>query len=397
LAVKGDRVLVAMSGGVDSSVAALLLVRAGYEVIGVTMNIWPEADDPDTAADYGGCCSLAAVNDARQACARLGIPHYVVNFRQKFEEAVIADFCAAYAAGLTPNPCIVCNRVLKWEHLLHKALELEARFLATGHYARVARGDGGRYELRKASYLAKDQSYALYQLTQYQLAHTLLPIGEHAKTEVRRLAGEAGIAASTRPESQEICFVLSGSYRDFLRARSPRGPGFEEGPIMDTAGNVLGRHEGIANFTVGQRKGLGLAAGRPLYVVEIRPGDRAVVAGSYAELSHEGLCASGCNWVSIEPPTAAIRAEVKIRYAADPVPCTIVPEAQDDVIVAFDTPQRAVTPGQAAVFYAGDLLLGGGTIVRSSGPAARASGLPLRAPAARNGRATTTPPGPALL
>ncbi|MDP2871217.1 MAG: tRNA 2-thiouridine(34) synthase MnmA [Bacillota bacterium] len=361
-----SRVVVAMSGGVDSSVAALLCERAGHEVIGVTMNVWPETD-AEIAAQYGGCCSLAAVDDARQACARLGIPHYVLNFRRKFEESVIADFCAAYASGRTPNPCVVCNRVVKFEHLLRKALELEADFLVTGHYARLSRDGSGRYELRKARYLPKDQSYALYPLTQYQLAHTLLPIGEYTKAEVRRLAAEAGFAASTKPESQEICFVLSGSYRDFLRARQPIG--FEEGPIVDSAGNTIGRHDGIANFTIGQRRGLGLSSSEALYVVDIRPEERAVVVGPLDELAREGLQASECNWVSIEPPEAAIRAEVKIRYSADPVPCVVTPAGEGAASVMFDRPQRAVTPGQAAVFYDGDMLLGGGTITRSRAPA----------------------------
>lgn len=360
------RVVVAMSGGVDSSVAALLCARAGHEVIGITMNVWPETDE-ETAAQYGGCCSLAAVEDARQACSTLGVPHYVVNFRQKFEESVIADFCAAYGAGRTPNPCVVCNKVVKFEHLLRKALELEARYLVTGHYARVSQGASGRHELRKAGYLPKDQSYALYPLTQFQLAHALFPIGEFAKDEVRRMAAGAGLASSEKPESQEICFVLSGSYRDFLRERQPAG--FEEGLVVDTSGRVLGRHDGIANFTVGQRKGIGIAGGRPLYVVDIRPEERVVVVGPINELSREGFWASGCNWVSVEPPTATIQCAVKIRYGAEPVSCTVTTEGDARVSVSFETPQRAVTPGQAAVFYDGDLLLGGGTITRSRGTA----------------------------
>jgi tRNA-specific 2-thiouridylase len=355
------RVVVAMSGGVDSSVAALLCARAGHEVIGITMNVWPETD-AETAARYGGCCSLAAVEDARRACARLGVPHYVVNFRAKFEESVIADFCAAYGAGRTPNPCIVCNRVVKFEYLLRKTMELEARYLVTGHYARLSQEASGRYQLRKASYLPKDQSYALYPLTQFQLAHALFPVGEYSKPVVRAMAAEAGLAASGKPESQEICFVLSGSYRDFLREREPQG--FAEGPVVDSDGRVLGRHEGIANYTVGQRKGLGIASDRPMYVVDIRPEDRAVIVGPVEQLFRSGLTALDCNWVSIEAPDAAVRCEVKIRYGADPVACTVIPADDGRVSVEFDAPQRAVTPGQAAVFYDGDLLLGGGTITR---------------------------------
>jgi len=358
------RVLVAMSGGVDSSVAALLCVKAGHEAIGVTMDLWPAADE-ETAGRHEGCCSLAAVQDARRACALLGIPHYVVNFRERFKQTVIADFCAAYARGLTPNPCVVCNRVIKFEHLLHKALELEAEYLVTGHYARISRNAAGRYELRKASYLDKDQSYALYGLTQMQLAHTLFPLGAYPKAEVRRMAEAAGLPAAARPESQDVCFVMSGSYREFLEAQGAGG--LEPGPIVDSRGNLLGHHDGIANYTVGQRKGLGITAPEPMYVLEIRAEERSVVVGPEGELTADALVAEDCNWVSIEPPEQPLRAEVKIRYGAPPVACTVVPGAADGTArVSFDEPQRAVTPGQAAVWYNGDLVLGGGTIITAS-------------------------------
>lgn len=357
-----SRVLVAMSGGVDSSVAALLCLEAGYEVIGATMQIWPQAP-AEVEESYGGCCSLAAVYDARRVCDKLGVPHYVFNLRQEFEDSVIADFCAEYERGRTPNPCIVCNRVVKFEHLLERAIALEADFLATGHYARVEQNEAARWLLKRALYPEKDQSYALYALTQQQLSRTLFPVGSLSKQEVRNIAKRAGLEVSSKPESQDICFVVSGRYTDFLRERCAGA--FKRGPLVDVEGRVLGYHNGIANFTVGQRKGLGISAGKPLYVLEIRPEDSTVVVGTREQSFASGLLASRCNWIAIEGLKEPIRATVKIRYKADAVPCRVIPENGHSVLAYFDEPQRAVTPGQAAVFYDGEVVIGGGTIERA--------------------------------
>jgi tRNA-specific 2-thiouridylase len=354
------RTVVAMSGGVDSSVAALLCVRAGHEVIGMTMQIWPDAS-PDALEREGGCCSLGAVEDARRVCSALGIPHYVTNLKQAFEDEVIDEFIREYALGRTPNPCITCNKAVKFGHLLRRARELEADYLATGHYARVGRSETGRCLLMKAPDESKDQSYALYSLDQAQLAHALFPVGSFAKHEVRRLAREARLPTFARPESQDICFITSGDYRDFLRHRRPEA--FRPGPIEDVTGRVVGSHAGIAHFTVGQRRGLGIASGRPMYILDIRPGTNTIVVGPWEESLHDGFFAGDCNWIEFDRPVGPFRADTKIRYRSSPAPALITPhQAGDRVEVRFDRPQRAVTPGQAAVFYHGDIVAGGGTI-----------------------------------
>ncbi|MGE5559859.1 MAG: tRNA 2-thiouridine(34) synthase MnmA [Chloroflexota bacterium] len=359
--MKKKRVVAAMSGGVDSSVAAALLLRSGYDVIGMTMQIW-SANAP--ADDYGGCCSLAAVGDARRVCDVLGIPYYVVNLRDQFADKVIAYFVDEYRRGRTPNPCIACNRYLKWEALLQRALELEADYVATGHYARIGEGADGRRLLLRGLDRSKDQSYALYNLTQEQLQRTLLPLGGLTKTEVRRIAAEIGLAVADKPDSQEICFVHDNDYRRYLRDEA--GLGEQPGPIIDTAGKRIGTHRGIAFYTVGQRRGLGIAAPEPLYVVELDPDRNAVIVGARSELDAAGLVASQLNWVAGRAPSWPCRATVKIRYNADDVACTISPDAAaaDSVTVRFAAPQRAVAPGQAAVFYDGEVVLGGGVIDR---------------------------------
>lgn len=358
------RVVIAMSGGVDSSVAAALLVQQGYEVIGITLNVWPKLLPDEATEREDACCSLSAVEDARRIADRLNIPHYVLNFREVFAEKVIANFVAEYKRGRTPNPCIRCNEFIKFDALLSRALALEAEFVATGHYIRLARDEArDRFILNRAADRSKDQSYVLYVLRQDQLAHSLFPLGGMAKSDTRRLAKELALPVANKPDSQEICFVQDNDYGGFLRSYDPGLA--TPGPILDAGGNLLGTHKGIIHYTVGQRKGLGLAAGRPLYVVALDAARNAVVVGAEEQLYARGLVAEGVNWVSVEWPTEPIRAAVKIRYRAREVPATLHALEGDRVRVRFDEPQKAVTPGQAVVFYDGDLLLGGGSIVAS--------------------------------
>ncbi len=364
---RGERVVVAMSGGVDSSVAAALLVERGYEVIGVTMQIWPQ-EEPLQEARQGGCCSLAAVEDARRVADRLGIPYYVVNMRDVFAETVIDYFVAEYARGRTPNPCIACNRFVKFSALLRKARELDARYLATGHYARVwFDAEQGRHVLARGRDRHKDQSYVLYNLTQEQLAQVLFPLGELTKGEVRRLAAERGLPVAGKPESQEICFITEEAYGDFVAARAPDK--VRPGPILDRAGRVLGTHRGLVFYTVGQRRGLGVSSGKPLYVLEIDPERNALVVGPAEETLSGGLEAGDVNlilldWEELRAARDGIAAEVQIRYRSAARPAVVRAAGGGRVEVWFASPQRAVTPGQAAVFYRGDLVLGGGVIER---------------------------------
>ena len=356
------RVVVAMSGGVDSSIAAALLVELGYEVIGVTMQIWPEMEE-EIELREGGCCSVAAVEDARRVANALGIPYYVLNFRENFQEKVIDYFIREYSRGRTPNPCIACNRHVKFETLLRKAMGLGADYIATGHYARIERDpDRGRYLLKKSLDDTKDQTYALYNLTQEQLARTLMPLGDYRKTETRRLARDLGLPVADKPDSQEICFVIDNDYKRFMAEKAPEA--VEPGPILDTAGHRLGTHEGIPFYTIGQRKGLGLAAGKPLYVVDIDPERNAVVVGDAGEVWSDHLLAEDLNWISIPSLEGPLEVGAKIRYTAREAPTTVTPAGGGKVRVDFVEPQRAVTPGQAVVFYRGDEVVGGGTIVR---------------------------------
>lgn len=383
--MRRPRVVAAMSGGVDSSLAAALLVEAGYEVIGVTMNLWPE-EEPGVVEARGGCCGLGAVFDARAVADCLGIPHYVVNFRDAFEEDVVAPFVAEYARGRTPNPCLLCNRRIKFAALLDRAEDLGADWVATGHYARTEQDPAtGRRLLLRARDGAKDQTYALYGLTQGQLARALFPIGALTKPEVRRMALARGLATATKPDSQELCFVAArGRYTDVLRGRAPHA--FRPGPIVDLAGRVVGRHEGIAAFTLGQRRGLGVAGGERLYVVALDPDANAVVVGPEEALYRSELLADDLNWIAFEEPEGPIACRAQVRYRGEAAPCTVEPMGDGRARVVFEAPVRAPTPGQAVVFYDGETVLGGGTILAVPAPAlAPARGA--RAPAEADARA----------
>ncbi len=354
--MKQDLVAVAMSGGVDSSVAAALLIEKGYSVVGLTMQLLP----PGQGAGPGsrGCCTADDAADARGVADSLGIPHYLLNMRDVFRRHVIQDFISAYQEGLTPNPCLACNRYVKFDHLLHRARQIGARYLATGHYARIVPGEEGRMNLLRARFPGKDQSYALYAMTQPQLHRTLFPLGDLEKSQVRRLASGLGLPVAEKPESQEICFV-EGDYRHYLTGtgRVPERPG----PIVDRMGNVLGQHQGIAMYTVGQRRGLGLPGGAPMYVVRIDSQDNTLVVGSREDLLAPGLVASDINWI-VSPPSGPISALVRVRYGSPRHPARLHPEDNNRIRVEFDRPVSAIAPGQAAVFYSGDLVLGGGTI-----------------------------------
>jgi len=358
-----NRVVVGMSGGVDSSVTAALLLQKGYEVIGVTMQIWPEQDE-EKASKEGGCCSLSAVDDARRVCDKLGIPFYVMNFKELFEKKVIDYFVEEYSQGRTPNPCIACNRYVKFEELLRRAHSLDCHFVATGHYARILYDDSlKRYLVKKSVTDAKDQTYALYNLTQFQLEHTLMPLGDYTKDETRKIASELGMDVATKPDSQEICFVDNDDYGSFLEQRNSHiaKPGY----FVDTKGNVLAQHKGIAYYTIGQRKGLGIALGWPAYVVDIRPETNTVVLGTNDEVFAKALIASDLNFIPFDNLDKPMKATVKIRYSAKEAPALIIPLGDGQVKVEFEQKQRAITPGQSVVFYDGDILIGGGIIQKT--------------------------------
>ncbi|MCL6639290.1 MAG: tRNA 2-thiouridine(34) synthase MnmA [Firmicutes bacterium] len=356
---KNNRVVVAMSGGVDSSVTAALLLEQGYEVIGVTMQIW-DPGQGEAAGEHAGCCSLSAVGDARRVAEKLGIPYYVLNFRGIFEEKVINYFTAEYLRGRTPNPCIACNRFIKFEALLDKAVALGADFVATGHYARPGYSrQYGRYVLRRARDRRKDQTYVLYGLTQRQIARTMMPLGDYTKDEVRKLAAEMGLSVADKPESQEICFITGDNYRRFLEEKAAAG---RPGPFLDLKGNVIGRHKGIQFYTVGQRRGLGIAAGERLYVIRIDPAKNAVVLGPGEAVYGSDLLAGDVNLILFEELKEPLEVEAKIRYNSAPAPARVTALKDGTVHVHFHRPQRSITPGQAVVFYLGDYLVGGATI-----------------------------------
>ncbi len=347
--------MVAMSGGVDSSVAAALLLEQGYAVEGAMLHLWAEPGARENA-----CCSLQAQNDAARVADILGIPFRVLDAAELFRRHVVEYFVATYARGRTPNPCIVCNRDVRFGFLLEYALKHGFEFLATGHYARVRRLPAGEYRLLKGLDVEKDQSYVLYTLTQDRLAHLLFPVGEYTKPQVREMARRYGLPVAEKAESQDLCFAADGDYRGFLMRHAPGA--LRPGPILDVRGNVLGKHRGLAFYTIGQRKGLGLSAGEPLYVVEIDGERNAIVVGPKSALGKSHLVAGEVNWISGSPPSGPIDAEVKIRYRAVPAPAVVTPLPAGRVEVAFQTPMRDITPGQSAVFYTGDVCLGGGVI-----------------------------------
>lgn len=357
------KVLVAMSGGVDSS-AALVILKEKYDVIGVTLKLHDGELEQDGIKT---CCSLSDIDDARQVAARFGIMHYVYNFKELFGEKVIRNFVESYERGVTPNPCIDCNRYIKFDGLLERALSLGCDYVATGHYARVEYDEErGRWLLKKAVCADgendKDQSYVLYNLTQEQLSHILFPLGSLTKPEVRSLAAKNGLLNAEKPDSQDICFVPNGKYAEFIEGYT--GKKSAPGNVTDTDGKIVGRHNGLINYTIGQRKGLGIAFGKPAYVVGKNVKDNTLIVGSEQELLSDTLIADELNWISIESLTEPILCKAKTRYRMQEQPCVVYPESDGTVRVEFYEPQRAITPGQRVVFYDGDIVIGGGTIIK---------------------------------
>lgn len=362
------KVVVGMSGGVDSSVAAFLLKEKGYDVIGVTMQIW---QDEETTAmeENGGCCGLSAVEDARRVAEALEIPYYVMNFKKEFKCQVMDYFIEEYMKGRTPNPCIACNRYVKWEALLKRSMDIGADYIATGHYARIDRLDNGRVSLRMSKTSAKDQTYALYNLTQFQLEHTLMPVGEYTKDEIRAMADKLGLPVANKPDSQEICFIPDKDYAGFIEREAEADERLKKkmpgaGNFVTKDGKILGPHKGITHYTIGQRKGLNLAMGHPVFVTKIRPETGEVVIGESEDVFSSELICTKLNLMALEGLEGKMRVLAKIRYSHKGEWCEIEQIGVDMIKCTFEKPVRAVTPGQAVVFYIGEHVLGGGTILQ---------------------------------
>lgn len=351
------KVVIGMSGGVDSSVAAYLLKEQGYEVIGIMMKLAP--DNPEYAENEGGCCSLSAVNDARRVADVLDIPFYVMNFKEPFKKHVVDVFVDEYFKGRTPNPCIECNRKIKFEEFLRKARALGADYIATGHYAKVEFKDG-RYKLIRSEDDKKDQTYALYSLTQEQLAHTLMPCGEYSKTQIREIAEKIGLEVFRKKDSQEICFIPDNDHGSYINRFSGRE--VKPGNFVDKEGNILGKHKGIVYYTIGQRKGLGIALGRPVFVTDIISERNEVVLGDEKEIFQRTLIADKVNLISIDKIDGEIEVEAKVRYSAKPAKAKLTQISEDRIKLVFDEPQRAITKGQSVVIYRGNEVIGGGII-----------------------------------
>jgi len=357
----------AMSGGVDSSVAAALLKQRRYEVIGLTMHLWEFDKVGGNVFNESSCCSLDAMDDARSVCQKLGIPHYVIDVRQEFEQHVIDNFESEYLNGRTPNPCILCNSKIKWEVLLKKAIELGCKYFSTGHYARVTYDDEkGRYILHRGIDRSKDQAYALWGLSQEQLKSTIFPLGSLSKTEVRKIAASLNLKTKNKQESQEICFIPDNNYPRFLCERFPKlFSKINSGEILDKDDNILGYHRGYPFYTIGQRKGLGIAMGKPMYVIKIDAKKNQIVIGDKEDLQNQGLIANQVNWIAIEKLISPLKVEAQVRYNDPGRQANIYPAENGYVKVIFDTFHQAVTPGQSVVFFKDDVVIGGGVIDNS--------------------------------